>query len=209
MVEGYLRPGDLSMVARCTTLRSLHLYPCRTPEVLSAAPLSRLAHLETLALPFHEEVHCLSSLTQLTWLQVLESSRRSYHGPSALQEVSGIYSLRGLSLLGWGGDDCAQLAPLTFLRSLEVHKQGVQYVEGLSALSTLTALTAINFVTEGVSELPGMTNLRRLRVLPMQSEGDDISLQLSKLTGLTHLDSAYSTTSTPNQALHRLFHVTS
>ena len=142
----------------------------------------------------------LDALTELPSLTGLTSLKRLSLGDTKVQDPSplaGLTNLQRLDLHGTPVQDFSPLARLTNLQHLDLQGTPVQDLSPLAGMTNLQNLDLDGTPVQDLSPLAGMTNLQSLLLISTQVQ------DLSPLAGLTNLQRLYLN-STPVQDLSPL-----
>lgn len=145
------------------------------------APLSKLEHLETLALT-------RDGLTDLTGLGPLPALRKLTLDNNQLVDLHPLEQLEGLEELSLCNNRIVDISPLSRLTQLTKLKLDGNAIVDLSALSSLVQLTNLSLTGNDVVDLSALSGLTKLEQLDLTlGDATEVTLpgDLQSLTGLT------------------------
>ena len=173
-VQGCPELNDLSGLANCTNLQNLHVQAC--PKVKDLSGLANCPKLQTLNLSGNPEVNDLSILENCPNLQSL-----NVHGCPKLKDLSGLVNCPNLQTLNLSGspevNDLSVLVNCPNLQTLSV--QGCPKLKELSVLENCRNLQSLH--VQGcpeVNDLSVLANCTNLKTLSVQGcpEVNDLSV---------------------------------
>jgi len=162
------------------------LQPAKLTFILSAvhdiAPLHGITSLQNLDFDYSREIADISSLEQLTKLEVLNSSH------TRVSDISSLRNLMQLRVLNLSNTKVEDLLPLSKLSSLQDLNLSETPVANISPFANLLLLKTLNLSVTGVSDLSPLEGLKNLEQLNLsRTPASDISA-LAKLASLRELD---------------------